>query len=245
MNQPPDPFTWDSPGAFWDSGLTWDGAGTKPKNKAMNTTKAITDFSNYKDADIGPAAQLIHDKMLANAATYTTPPIAMPAFLTLVTDYTTKLAFKATRAKGAIIAANDARAELETALSRLGNYVNDVAQGDAAIVELSGFPSYGSAHPAAVGAPAAPTNLRLARGGSKGSVLARYKTQKQPSTNEVQINLGNPDTEADWKTVGIFKGLKAEITDLTPGVRVWVRVRTVGLKGVMGDWSDPAEIIVT
>jgi hypothetical protein len=211
----------------------------------MNTTKAITNFSTYKDGDLGPASQFIHDRMSASAAVFVTPIIPMATLQTTITDFTTKLAGKASRAKADIIAANDARAALETALSRLGNYVNDVAQGDAATVEQSGFPSYGSAHPALAGAPAAPTNLRLSRGTSKGTVLARYRTQIMPSTNEVQINLGNPDTETDWKTVGIFKGLKAEITGQTPGATVWVRVRTVGLKGVMGDWSDPAEIIVT
>jgi hypothetical protein len=25
---------------------------------------------------------------------------------------------------------------------------------------------------------------------------------------------------------------------------IWVRVRTVGLKGVMGAWSDPAKLMV-
>jgi hypothetical protein len=169
----------------------------------------------------------------------------MAALDTQITDYLAKLAAKGSRAKADIIAFNDARATLETTLGRLGNYVNDVAAGDEAIVEQSGFPSYGSAHPALSGPPAAPTNLRLEKGGVSGSVLARYKTQRRPSTNEVQINAGNPNTEADWQTKGIFAGLKAEITGLTPGAHIWVRVRTVGLKGVMGDWSDPAEIIVT
>ena len=34
------------------------------------------------------------------------------------------------------------------------------------------------------------------------------------------------------------------LTGLTPGLLLWVRVRTVGLKGVMGAWSDPAQIRV-
>ena len=31
---------------------------------------------------------------------------------------------------------------------------------------------------------------------------------------------------------------------LTPGWTLWVRVRTVGLKAIMGAWSDPAKIFV-
>ena len=240
----PAPVTWDQPGLTYDSGATWDGAGFSNPYNTMNT-KAITDFSNFKAGNLGPAAQHIHDQMEDNAATFTAPTVAMTALATLITDYLAKLAAKASRAKADVIAFADAREALETALARLGNYVNDVAQGDAAIVEQSGFPSYTTARPALAGAPAAPTNLRLSRGSVTGSVLVRYKTAQTPSTNEVQINTGNPNTEADWQTKGIFKGLRAEITGLTPGTCTWVRVRSVGLKGVMGDWSDPAEIMVT
>jgi hypothetical protein len=34
------------------------------------------------------------------------------------------------------------------------------------------------------------------------------------------------------------------VSGIVPGTTVWVRVRTTGLKGVMGAWSDPAKIIV-
>jgi hypothetical protein len=50
--------------------------------------------------------------------------------------------------------------------------------------------------------------------------------------------------EANWHTKGMFQGGRAEMSGFTPGVIVWVRVRTVGLKGVMGAWSDPAQIRV-
>ena len=46
------------------------------------------------------------------------------------------------------------------------------------------------------------------------------------------------------QTKGLFQGGHAEIDGLTPGGIVWVRVRTVGLRGVMGAWSDPAQIRV-
>jgi hypothetical protein len=41
-----------------------------------------------------------------------------------------------------------------------------------------------------------------------------------------------------------FGGGKATIGSLTPGAWVWFHVRTCGLKGVMGTWSDPAQIRV-
>ena len=62
--------------------------------------------------------------------------------------------------------------------------------------------------------------------------------------NEVQKATGDPAVEANWDHAGMFGGGKATIGSLTPGALIWIRVRTCGLKGVMGAWSDPAKIIV-
>ena len=48
----------------------------------------------------------------------------------------------------------------------------------------------------------------------------------------------------NWKPAGMFSGGKANLSGFTPGTVIWVRVRTVGLKGVMGAWSDPAKLMV-
>ena len=210
----------------------------------MSTTKAIIDFSSYTAAELGPLAQHIHDELVGNATVFATPTVTMSAFAPLITTYNTKLVARESRASADIIAFNNAREAVETALNRLGNYVNDVAQGDPLVIEQSGFPGYLTQRSADTSAPAAPENLRLRHGDVSGSILARYRAQRQPSTNEVQINTGNPNTEGDWRAAGIFQGQKAEITGLTPGTKVWVRVRTTGLRGVMGAWSDSAQLMV-
>ncbi len=239
----PDPNTWDQPGIAYDTGITWDSL-AKPKRKAMNTTKAIIDFSDYTAAELGPTAHTIHDKMLASVATFATPAVPMATLLTQATDYDAKLIARASNAKADIVAFNAARATLEETLGVLGNYVNSIAKGDPGIVEQSGFPSYDTAHPPDFSAPAAPQNLRLAHGDQSGGIVARHKPDRQGSTNEVQTCTGDPNVEANWTTKGMFQGGRAELTGLTPGTVVWVRVRTVGLKGVMGLWSDPAQIRV-
>jgi hypothetical protein len=70
----------------------------------------------------------------------------------------------------------------------------------------------------------------------------RYKPERRGSTNEIQVNLGDPNTESAWVQKLLIPGGKAEISGFAPGIIVWVRVRSVGLKGVMGVWSDPAQI---
>ncbi len=137
-----------------------------------------------------------------------------------------------------------ARADLEDKLADMGNYVNSVAKGDPVICELSGFPTYNTAKTPDYAPPAAPSDLRLKHYGVSGSIIARYKPARKPSTNEVWISTGDPNDAASWTHAGTFIGGKAVLNGLTPGVVVWVRVRTVGLQGVMGSWSDPAQIRV-
>jgi len=235
------PLTWDAPGLTWNQpGATWDGVtADSPK---MNKTKAFIDFTGYAAADLAPVAQNIHDEMTANAATFATPSVTMTALQTLIDDFNTKLAAKASRATADIIVFNVARQELEEALADLGNYVNGIAKGDPMIVVKSGFPSYETNQPPLAGAPPAPTNLRVRHGDVSGEVVARYRPFRHPSMNEVQKCIGDPALEANWVHAGTFSNGKATISGITPGVVVWVRVRTFGTKGAVSDWSDPAQI---
>jgi hypothetical protein len=244
----PTPLTWNKPGLKWNTpGATWNGTAAsppQPRPKAMSHIKAVIDFSNYTATELGPVAQHIHDQMTEHATAFPAPPVAMADLQTLIDDYAAALAARESRATSDVIAFNVARDELEEALGELGAHVNLKAKGDATLVDQSGFPSYDTARTVDTSPPAAPTDLRLRHGDVSGSIVARYKPQRQPSTNEVQINTGNPATESDWHTAQIIKGGKAILSGLTPGANVWVRVRTVGLKGVMGAWSDPGQIRV-
>ena len=92
--------------------------------------------------------------------------------------------------------------------------------------------------------PAAPTKVVVRHGDLSGSVVLRYHADRSPSMNEVQTCVGDPGVEANWQHAGMFSGGKATVGSLTPATTVWFRIRTAGLKGVMGEWSDPARIIV-
>ena len=72
----------------------------------------------------------------------------------------------------------------------------------------------------------------------------RYHPDRVRSMTQGQTNTGDPNNEAGWQYAGMFSGGKAIVAGLTPATTVWFRVRTAGLKGVMGAWSDPGKIIV-
>ena len=86
--------------------------------------------------------------------------------------------------------------------------------------------------------------MRLRPGDLSGSFVARYHAARTPSMNQVETCTGDPNIEANWRLAGMFGGGKATISGIVPGTALWFRVRTAGLKGVMGAWSDPAKIIV-
>lgn len=210
----------------------------------MSKFKAVIDLSGYQAAQLTPTAQSVHDAMLAEAATFDDPPITMPDFQNHITTYGQKLAARESGASADQLAYEVARHDLESDLGELGAYVNLVAKGDQAIVNSSGFPSYDTARTADPNPPAAPTDLRLRQNSLSGSFTARYHVERGRSINEIQTNAGDPGNEAGWKPAGLFSGGKATLNNVVPGTVLWVRVRTVGIRGVMGAWSDPAKIMV-
>ena len=211
----------------------------------MSKINAVIDFSGYSGAALAPVAQTIHDQMTTNAATFPKPLVSMSTLQALIGKFETALAAKASRATADTIAFNLARHDLEGALADNGGYVNAIAKGDPSIVSQSGSPSFDTARTSPNTAPpAAPGNGVLLQGDLSGSLVARYHADRQRSMNEVQTCVGDPTVEANWKHAGMFSGGKATVSGIVPGTTVWVRVRTAGLKGVMGEWSSPAKIIV-
>ncbi len=212
----------------------------------MSKVKAVVDFSGYDRNELAPIAQMIHDKMLANVATFpaTDVPVAMTALATVIADYMAKLAARASNASSDVLAFNMARTELEGDLAELGHYVNMVAKGDPVIVDKSGFPSYSTERVVDRSPPAAPTNVRLRHGELSGSVLIRCTPARAKSFNRLQTCTGDPNVEANWHDAAFFPGGRFLSTGHTPATTVWFRIQTAGLDGVMGAWSDPAKIIV-
>lgn len=210
----------------------------------MNKVIAVIDFTGHSAPDLGGMATIIHKKMTENAATFPQPTVSMTVLGEQIADLQEKIRRRMSRATPDVLALRLARQALARSLRTLGIYVNSVALGDAAVVERSGFPSYSTLRVPNDRPPPAPENLRLKHGKLSGTVVARYKPGRVPSVNEVQVCLTDPGVESAWVTWGMFPGGKAELKGLTPGAVLWVRVRTVGLKGVMGAWSDPAQIRV-
>ncbi len=210
----------------------------------MKKVKAVIDFTKYTDAILPHTAKVILEAMTDAAATFVSPPVTMAALGALITTYEEKLVAKASRATADMSAFKTAREALEDALAQLGTYVNLKADGNPAIVELSGFPSYGGDQPPPAPVPEAPSNVRIKHGTVSGTIVVQFKADRKQAISEIQLTAGDPNSEAGWVHAVSTKGAKAAISGLPVGSTQWARVRTYGPGNIPGAWSDPAKITV-
>ncbi|MFN2622160.1 MAG: hypothetical protein ABR611_04875 [Chthoniobacterales bacterium] len=204
--------------------------------------KARVDYSKDADGDLSGPSHNIHAKLVLNAATFPALPITMAAFLTIITTWDTALGESLKGGTDRTTTENNARMALENALFKLGTYVNLVADGDKATIDLSGFESYDTAHPQSTGGVTfIPQNVRWEDGTVSGAAALRWKGDGKGSLYEVQTCTGDPNTEANWSYRGSFSGGRADLAGFTPGTVIWGRARRIGTGGEVGGWSDPAQ----
>jgi hypothetical protein len=204
--------------------------------------KARVDYSKDADGDLAGPAQIVHDKMRENGATFATPPITMEAFMTLIERWDTALGESLKGGTDRTTLKTNARVALEEALYQLATYVNLIAKGDKATIDLSGFESYSTDRvQSGPGVTFIPQNVRWQHGNVSGAETVRWKGDGKGSTYEVQTCTGDPNTESNWTYRGSFTGGRAELDGFNPGTIIWGRVRKIGTGGEVGGWSDPAQ----
>jgi hypothetical protein len=208
----------------------------------MEYYKAVTDLSKYPDGGLVAPADKAHTALGANVATFTALPMTLVAFKSDIDDYSHKLGESLKGGTDRTTLKNNARAKLEDDLFQLATYVNLVAKGDKAIIDLSGFESYSTARTqSSGGVDFVPQNVRWEDGTVSGACVLRWKGDGKGSIYEVQTCTADPVVEANWHYRGSFSGGRAELDGFTPGAIAWGRVRKIGTGGEVGNWSDPAQ----
>lgn len=207
--------------------------------------KAIVNFRQYTDTALNPPAQGIQSAMTLNAKTFANPPVTMTDLQTLIDTYHTAMAnINSAPSAANTMAKNTAKAALTASLSLLGTYVNLIAQGDAAIIALSGFPSFNTVSAPLPSVRPAPANLTLATNAMSGYVDVSAVPYNAQDTQSVECSATDPTVNANWVHAESFKGSSVTIGAYTPGSTVWVRWRSNGPGGVHGIWSAVAQIRV-
>lgn len=134
-------------------------------------------------------------------------------------------------------AADDLRNEHKALVSA----VESEAKGDPTQLSSSGYalaaPNVQSSTP-----PAQILNLVVTAGDMDGALDVSWDPESNSRTYEVQIATVDP-VAGPWTTKEQPTASSTQLTGLTSGSRVWIRVRGIGAKG-QGPWSDPATKIV-
>ena len=153
--------------------------------------------------------------------------------------------------------------DLKHLLSFLSVYVNMIAKGDVQIILSSGMKASKDVEHS--GVMPAPADVRLANGTNEGQVEARWnkvvnarsyeidyyeagatppaQVAGQPTQTVAGINLGMNLENIPWQHAGTSTSTKFEITGLSSGNRILVRISAVNTEG-KGTWSDPATMVV-
>lgn len=199
----------------------------------MSTRKLILDFSTLKDAELSPKAEHIVTSMTDNAA-FPTPTPTLATVQTGINTYNTALARAINRGtKVDTLQKDQARKALETLLVHLGNYVTEVADGNAIMLASSGFDL--SKIRQKIGALPKPENFKLTPGNNKGSMEVSVKKVMHADFYEFQFaELTNDD--AAWQTRTTQKR-KMTIDGLTSGKQYKFRVAAAGSDPTR-NWSE-------
>ena len=199
-------------------------------------------FARYKDHPFATFALGVHDGLAANAILFTAiPPTASLAMLlTAINTFNLKLVAAHQGSVADTAEKIAARAGLLALLRNLAAYVEGVAQGDASMIEASGFDVVTRGYTAQTPLP------KPVITGLRNLVTTELKVDMASIPNlasvEVQISTGN----GTWQGVGTYPNVRyIVLKDLVPGMVYDVRARGIGGSTGYSDWSDAVSHMCT
>jgi hypothetical protein len=187
-------------------------------------------------------ANRVGGALIGNEATFPEPPVAGADLMDLATALqTAREARESARAAMRENAALERAAEsaLDLALTMDAKYVQNVSNGNQAVIALAGLSVASRPEPA--GRLAAPIGL-TARDGGAGKVALRWRTLRGAQTYVVErtASLAEP---VSWELAGSSTRAKLLAKGLTSGSKYWFRIAASGTAG-QSPWSEPVGKVV-
>jgi len=204
------------------------------KNIALNLKKKKTD-------ELITFALDIHTRMLENAVIFTTPPVVLNDFKSSIEALQTAQNETLMGGKAAFISRNEKLKEVCSALGKLANYVENVADGDATTVTLAGM-SLKRRGPRRYTFLDQPTGLR-GNGIGNCKVALRWTNVDYTKTYQVEY-CADPVAEDKWQQAPLISAANTIVEGLIRKEDYWFRVRSCGSKGLVSEWSNPVRVLV-
>jgi hypothetical protein len=204
--------------------------------------KVVNGFDRLTIAEFGQRTNSIIKSMNGNPH-FTTLQAAVNALMAEATNYHDLVLKALTRDKTAIIARDASRQKVTTMLHNLGYSVSAIAEGDAEILESSGFSYTQPKKPTPpMQKPGVP---KLASGVNGGEIECKAASQKGMRSVNYYITSDVATLTASntngWD-VRSYNKAKYTFSNLTPGQRYYIKVGLVGVRG-QEVFSEPVSYI--
>jgi hypothetical protein len=204
--------------------------------------KAILGVQKLPDPEFLKQLNVTHDGVDGNKSLFPNPPFDMTIYKTGIDLFDTMIKDAEDGGKKAISAKKKQRVVVTKMYKQLGQYVENVCDGDLAKFHTSGFVAKSNARPAPQPLPPA-TFEWIDRGPNSGSVVVKPKRLPKANHYDVRFTLhGTGSTPASWTTVMLLNSRKATIPNLTSGATYEFQIRAYGELGPT-DWSDSMTFI--
>lgn len=200
----------------------------------MSQVRATTKFNGYTYTGLANFGGAIYAAMLAAAATFPTPPIALATFLTDLTNFGTLITlWGPVGARGShadLINLRAGQQLIQNEIRALQAYVNSIANGDPTIVVLAGFTGTNPHTP--IGVLNAPQNFRqlIARNTLPDQAILKWKKPTNVGFGKVPtyiVQVFVPLTST-WTTLAISTRTKATVTNPNQPLPTFI-VRVLGV----------------
>ena len=189
-------------------------------------------FSNLKFAKMIVFATNIHKQLVTNK-NYENFMAAINALQIKITEYENVLPLKTNNKEADEIRRNNAQKLLVNALTRVGDAVNYVADGDRLIVLESGFELQREKIPTRVNTEIVNLDI-FGKEKSEGVVIVDFETVANVKSYELQ---GRFIEDTTFATYAIETRSHFEVANLKPLRRMAFRLRAIFAAGKMSDWS--------
>ncbi len=183
-------------------------------------------------------ALTVNGLMASNVLVFVTPNPALTAYNTAALNVDSRLSTIATMEQNLETERSLLResvVSLDDLTVQLAVYVENVANGNGATMQLAGFQLANP--PVPIGQLPPPQNLRGSTADIDGNVMLKWNSVHGAKSYFVECAA---NSNGPWNQIDVTTRVSTTATGLTSGVKYWFRVRAIGTAGYSG-WSEPAQ----
>lgn len=200
-------------------------------------------LSKKNDAKLAEFTAQCINSIGENAAAFTTMNPTLVELTACYNDFVEKMENCGRNGNPSSTSAkNQSRETLCNTLTWCASSCSEIAGNDVALFELSGFSP--KANPTKITSVDCPTNVKVTFGPFEGSVYCSFDNVKGARCYEICYSGTNSPDMSTWSTMMVTSSRRTMITDLPSMSKCYMRIRTIGPRGIMSAFTSTIEFKV-